>query len=358
MKTTFFLKTLMLFITIVGVISCASDDDDSPSEVDAEIIIEVTTLAGADTPGSADGLGENAQFSQPRGIAVGPDGVLYVTDSSNHVIRKITPDGEVTTFAGGVQGTSDGTGVQAEFDFPIGIVVDSQGNLFVTDNFSDRIRKITPSAEVSTFAGGIAGFTDGAGINAQFRAPQGITIDAQDNLYIADRNNHSIRKITPSGEVTTIAGGTEGFEDGLGANAQFKSPTGIARDDEGVLYIVDKNNHSIRKIMPNGEVSTIAGDGTFGLVNGIGTDAQFGLPRDIIIDRQGDLLVTDTDNSVIRKITPDGEVSTFLGTTEGFTDGTPENVQFNFPTGIVLDTENNIFITDRNNNRIRKITKN
>jgi len=235
-------------------------------------------------------------------------GNLYVTDYGNNRIRKVTPKGEVSTLAGGEYGFSDGQGSAARFIGPTGIAIDAAGNLYVADMWNYRIRKVTPKGEVSTLAGGDeAGFADGEGSAARFDNPYHIAIDAADNLYVTDLVNYRIRKITPEGKVSTLAGGVDefgmgSFADGEGSAARFFLPSGIASDAAGTLYVADTANHRIRKVTSKGEVSTLAGDGEEGFADGEGSAARFDMPRGIAIGAAGDLYVVDGDNYRIRKI--------------------------------------------------------
>ena len=323
------------------------------------IDIQVSTFAGSGVSGDVDGQGTNAQFNSPNGIVMDTNGNLFVADGSNNKIRKITPSGVVSTFAGsGAQGNVDGQGVNAQFRTLTGITIDNQGNLFVAD-YNQKIRKITPSGVVSTFAGsGVSGDVDGQGISAQFFWPDGITIDNQGNLFVADSYNQKIRKITPSGVVSTFAGnGSEGDVDGTGASAQFGFPAGIAIDNQGNLFVADYFNSKIRKITPSGVVSTFAGNGAQGDADGQGANAQFNLPSGIAIDNQDNLFVADAGNNKIRKITPSGVVSTFAGSgVSGDVDGTGASAQFHSPESVLIDDNNDIYVADRNH-KIRKITQ-
>ena len=321
--------------------------------------VNVTTIAGNEFGGFADGVGSAAKFNNPVGIAVDGQGSIYVTDVANQRIRKIIAGGIVSTFAGSAQqGINDGTGSSAQFYDPQGIASDAQGNLVVVDSRSFLIRKITPGAVVSTLAGNIIyGFTDGTGKAAQFHTPTGAALDGQDNVYIADWGNHSIRKITPGGVVTTLAGnGTQGFADGTGSAARFNYPYGITVDGQGNVFVADEQNHSIRKITPAGVVTTLAGNGTIGFVNGNVSVAKFSFPSGVVIDGQGNMYVADRGNHSIRKITPAGIVSTVAGTTQGFADGDAGTARFNQPYGLALDAQGNIYVADYLNFRIRKIT--
>jgi sugar lactone lactonase YvrE len=265
----------------------------------------VDTFAGSGTEGSADGQGIAAEFNRPVGIAIAPDGTLYIADWMNNKIRKITAAGLVSTVAGSDYGYADGTGSAAMFRNPNDIAIDSSGNLFVTDFQSNLIRKITPAGVVSTFAGTLMvnGTTDGTGTAASFHAPWGICIDGADNLYVTDTLGQKIRKITPAGVVTTIAGtGTQGFADGPATSAMFWQPSGIEVDEAGNLYVCDAGNCRIRKINPLGVVTTIAGTGTFSSLDGPGTSATFNNPRDVCIDASGNLYIAGGNDNKIRKI--------------------------------------------------------
>ncbi len=324
---------------------------------DFEILtILVSTLAGSSAPGFADGTGTAAQFNQPDGVAVDAAGNIYVADRDNNRIRKITPDGVVSTLAGsGIYGFADGTGTSAQFKTPSGVAVDAAGNVYVGDTGNHRIRKITSAGVVSTLAGsGTAGFAEGTGIAAQFSGPSGVAVDAAGNIYVTDASNHRIRKITSSGEVSTLAGSSSGFADGTGSAAQFYYPYGVAVDAAGNIYIGDNSNNRIRKITSAGVVSTLAGSGIFGFADGTGTAAQFKFPNGVAVDAAGNIYVADVHNHRIRKITSSGEVSTLAGSTSGFADGTGSAARFSYPNGVAVDASGNIYVGD--NYRIRKIT--
>jgi sugar lactone lactonase YvrE len=321
--------------------------------------VTVSTLAGNFADGFADGIGTVAQFFRPGGLTADGQGNIYVADSYNHRIRKITPAGLVSTFAGsGTKGYADGTGSASKFDTPYGVAADAPGNIYVADLLNNRIRKITAAGDVSSFAGnGAAGFADGNGSAAQFNSPIGVATDAQGNVYVADYSNNRIRKITSLGTVSTLAGsGMAGFTDGNGSTAKFNSPTELAADAQGNIYVADEFNHRIRKITPAGIVSTLAGSGIAGFADGTGSIAQFNNPFGVATDAQGNVYIADYSNNRIRKITPSGVVSTLAGSgIEGFADGNGSTAKFASPKGITTDAKGNIYVVDIEN-KIRMIT--
>jgi sugar lactone lactonase YvrE len=321
----------------------------------------VTTLAGSGTPGFSDATGTNAQFNALRSVWADASGNVYVVDTSNRRIRMVTAAGVVTTLAGsGVSGFRDATGTLAQFDTPTSIGGDPARNLYVADFSNHRIRRIEMvPVDVMTMAGsGVAGFSDATWTNAQFNSPDGICVDSSGNVYVSDSQNHRIRKITPVGVVTTLAGsGTAGFSNATGTNAQFRTPTSVAVDSSGNVYVGDYSNHCIRKITPAGVVTTLAGSGVSGFSDATGTNAQFNNPRGVCVDTGGNVYVSDSQNHRIRKITPAGVVTTLAGSgTAGFSDATGTNAQFNGPTGVSVNSSGNVYVSDCNNHRIRKIT--
>jgi len=292
------------------------------------------------------------------GGAVDSSGNVYVADYFNHRIRKITPAGNVTTLAGsGTAGFADGLGASAQFNAPSGIAVDSAGNVYVADDLNHRIRKITPAGNVTTLAGsGTQGSADGLGASASFTQPSGIAVDSAGNVYVAEYRNDRIRKITPAGNVTTLAGSTPGFADGLGASAQFFGPMDVAVDSAGNVYVADTRNHRIRKITPAGNVTTLAGSGTAGFADGLGASAQFSTPNSVAVDSAGNVYVADNQNNRIRRITPAGNVTTIAGSgTAGFANGLGASARFNRLNGVAVDSTGNVYVADFNNSRIGKI---
>lgn len=276
-------------------------------------------LIAGGTQGTSDGTGPAAQFSNSSyGISANPDGNLYVVDTESDTIRKITPAGVVSTLAGmaGVEGSADGTGAAARFFIPIFSAADAAGNLYIADQLNHTIRKVTTAGVVSTVAGmaGVSGSADGTGTAALFRFPTGIAVDASGNLYVSDSGSYTIRKITPAGLVSTLAGmaGVTGSADGVGGAARFNVPLAVTADPAGNLYVSDTLNRTIRKITPAGLVSTLAGTpGLAGSDDGTGPAARFQEPLGIALDSAGNVYVADDQR--IRKITPGGAVTSVAG---------------------------------------------
>ena len=321
-----------------------------------------STLAGS-SMGYADGDGRAAQFYLVADVATDGAGNLYVADNGDSCIRKVTPAGLVTTLAGtNTPGMAayytDGTGSAAHFRSPLGVAVNGEGTVFVADTGNNRIRKVTPAGVVATLAGsGTAGFADGTGSAAQFSGPSGIAADGAGTVFVADTGNNRIRKVTPVGVVTTLAGsGTAGFADGPGSAAQFSGPIGLAADGAGNVFVADTGNNRIRKVTPAGVVTTLAGTNTAGFADGTCSAAQFSGPYGVAADGAGNMFVADTGNNRIRKVTSAGVVTTLAGTnTAGFVDDVGGAAKFFSPRGVAADSAGALFVADRSNFRIRKL---
>lgn len=312
----------------------------------------VTTVAGS-TAGNADGIGTSAQFNKPRGLNVA-NGFLYVADSGAHCIRRIElSNSTVTTIAGGTQGYLDNTGTSAQFNCPSGVAI-SNGSIYITDGSNRRVRKLDlASSAVTTVAGCSAGYADGIGTSAQFSNPRGMAV-ADGFLYVADPQNNAIRKVSLSThEVTTFVGGTQGSNDGTGTSAQFNKPRCVAVAN-GFLYVADSINHRIRKVdLATREVTTIAGS-TVGTNDGIGSNAQFSTPSALTV-ANGFIYVSDVTSHRIRMVDlATNEVTTLAGSTQGSSEGTGTNAQFYAPWGLAV-VNNYLYVADNGNNRIRKI---
>jgi sugar lactone lactonase YvrE len=332
----------------------------------------INTVAGIGTQQGFSGDGgqaTSAKFHLPAGVALDSAGNLFIADSSNARVRKVTPGGVITTAAGnGTQGSGGdgGQATSAQLSSPVGVAVDTGGNLFIADYVNQRVRKVTPAGVISTIAGnGTAGFSGDGGpaSSAQLNGPWGVAVDSAGNLFIADLVNHCIRKVTAGGVISTVAGtGKMGFSgDGaLATSAQLNYPAGVAVDASGNLFIADSGNNRVRKVTPGGVISTVAGNGLAGF-SGDGrqaTSAQIYSPTNLAFDAAGNLLISDHNNNRIRMVTPAGVISTIAGNgIPGFSgDGSPAtSAQLNFPMGLAVDATGDVLLADYDNNRIRKV---
>lgn len=327
--------------------------------------VQLSSLAGRPTPGAVDALSDDAQFNCPTGIAVGSDGTIFVADTQNSTIRKVTQDGNVTTFAGlaGVIGSADGNGTNAQFNAPQGVAVDPAGNVYVADTGNSTIRKISPAGEVSTVAG-VAGYTnvfDGSGSDAQFNHPQALAVDNGGQIYVADTWNYTVRKISGINTVSTLAGraGYSGSLDGATNHARFSGPAGIAVDNNGTVFVTEFSSHTVRQITASGDVTTIVGKaGSWGDSDGVNDAARFFQPTAIVTSGSGNLFVLDSGNQTLRQITlndTNWNVSTVAGVSgvAGNIDGMGGSAQMYFAAGLAIDSNGLLYLADTGNNTIR-----
>lgn len=344
-----------------GTVYVADTDNDTIRTISSSGV--VTTLAGrAGQTSVVDATGAAARFEDPFSVAADVNGVVYVADSAAHVIRRISAAGEVTTYAGtaGSFGSADGTGSAARFYSPFGVAVDTAGNVYVADSYNSTIRKIGLGGVVTTLAGTALqrGNADGTGAAARFDQPFGIAVDSNGNVYVSDATGNTIRKVTSAGVVTTLAGshGQSGSTDATGTAARFAVPYAVSVDTAGNVYVVDHGNHTIRKVTAAGVVTTLAGSaGSSGSTDGTGTSAKFTYPSGIAADASGTVFVADTDNHLIRQITAAGVVTTIGGATStGSTNGSGTAARFYNPKGIAVDRNGVLYIADRSNHTIRK----
>jgi sugar lactone lactonase YvrE len=313
----------------------------------------VTTIAGSGEPGFIDGLGKLAKFSSPGGIAIAPDGSIYVADEENNAIRKVSPIGEVTIFAGnGKKGNADGVGSEATFNYPIDLALDSVGNIFVLDQRNRLIRKISPAGAVTKFSSTSSSATEVA---------YGITIDKNDNIYVS-YNSGIVRKVSTTGEFVAIAGpGESGLVDGPIGVSRLAEPSGLATDRSGNVYVADFGNRVIRKVFPDGRTVIFAGSGRMGHDDGIASEATFSSPTALTVDSKGNVYVSD--DVVVRKVSPDGTVTTIAGQAKfgqlghnDTVDGPALLARFSGLGGLAVDKNDNIYVADSSAERIRKIS--
>ena len=326
---------------------------------------QVTTLAGSPLAnGAADGSTILARFSDPAAIGVDARGNIFIADNANHTIRKLTPDGTVSTFAGraGVPGSADGAGAAARFDSPSGLAIDRAGNVFVSDTGNHTLRKISPSGQVTTVAGtaGESAALDGSGPAARFNSPLGLAVDSSGVVFVADSGNHLIRRVASDGTVSTFAGRAENFgsTDGAGTNAAFNNPVGLALDASGNLFVADANNHCVRKISSTGVVTTFAGTpDADGCVDGAGANARFSKPAELAFDPRGNLYVADAFNHTLRKVSPAGIVISVSGVAgaDGAGDGANRSARFYNPYGVAFDLRGHLLVSDTYNQTLRRV---
>ncbi len=355
-----------------GNLYIADSGNDRIRKVDSEGTI-TTVAGGGEGAGAGDGgPATQARLDRPTSVVVDASGNLYIADRNNHRIRKVDSTGTITTIAGKGENGFDGDGgpaIQAQLSSPTGVAVDGAGNLYLADQENHRIRQVDSAGTITTIAGrgeyGFGGYAGDGGpaLAARLDSPTGVTVDRPGNLYIADRDNHRIRKVDSTGTMTTVAGmGEDGFggDGGPAIQAQLASPTGVTADGSGNLYIADRDNHRIRKVDSTGTMTTVAGMGEDGFDgdSGPATQAQLAYPTGMAVDGSGNLYIADRDNHRIRKVDSRGMITTVAGMGEdGFGgDGGPATQgQLDFPTGVAVDGSGNLYIADRGNRRIRKV---
>lgn len=319
---------------------------------------DVSTLAGGPDAGARDGTGADARFDAPSGLALLPDNHLTVADTMNRTLRRVTPAGEVSTWAGTTRGFPDGIGLAAELSHPAGVAVGPEGHVYIAEERGCRIRILYADGRLKTFAGtGIPGFREGNASRAQFIAPRAVAAAANGTLFVSDA--HRIRAVSPDGVVSTLAGDEQsGLAGGTAAEARFNTPGGLLWHPNGTLYVADTGNHCIRAISPEGVVTTVAGAGGAGFANGVGTTAYFNHPEALSLSPDGQLIyVSDRLNHRIRVIDAEGNVTTLAGSnTLGNSDGMGALATFQEPVGLAVDPAGVLYVADSQNHRIRRIT--
>jgi hypothetical protein len=304
-------------------------------------------LAGNGVPGVRDGAADRARFSDPFGVVWAVDGTVYVTDAGDaQRIRRIAQDGSVSTLAGGELGYTDGPGERARFRTPSGLAIDAGGALFVADTGNNMIRRVAPDGVVTTVAGGLdAGFRDAPGSQARFNGPIGVAVDRTGRIVVADSYNDRIRAIDRDGSVVTIAGtGEPGAIDGPGSQAQFDTPSGVALDAAGNIYVADTGNGAVRLISPAGVVSTLGPPPPFGLLRPIGID----------VSSDGLVYVTDDRGRVV-EITPQTDARVVVGKEPGFADGPGSAARFRALGGLSVVRPGRLVVTDSRNALVRVV---
>lgn len=324
----------------------------------AQTFGSVDTYAGTGTPGLTNGAYLNCEFHGPYDIVEGvPEGTFYVADGSNHCVRKLS-GGMTSLLAGnGSSGDQDGQGLNARFHAPTGICYHN-GFIYVTDNGNNKIKRVDTLGNVVTIAGtGSAGCADGLALQAEFNNPVGITVDTMGVLYVADYGNSAIRRID-SGAVTLYAGvcGSAGDATGPLLSAQFNHPSDVEVGINGDLYIVDQSNHKIKRITQGGLVELLAGSGSNTSVDGVGAAASFSGPAFIDGHPNGTLLVTDWMGNVVRAVTSSGVVTTVAGSgTSGFINGAASTARFDVPYGICCASSGEVLVGDNGNHVLRRL---
>ncbi|MGB3947487.1 MAG: T9SS type A sorting domain-containing protein [Bacteroidia bacterium] len=351
-------STLLVVIILVNALN-----------INAQII---SNVAGNNVAGySGDGnLATSAKINHPNGVAVDAMGNIYFSDYSNHVIRKVNTSGIISTFAGNTVAGYSGDGslaTSAKLNYPTGVAVDANGNVYIADKNNSVIRKVNTFGIITTIAGtSVTGYSGDGGLatSAKIYFPAAVATDAAGNVYISDTYNHAIRKVNTSGIISTVAGGNGiGYsgDGGVATSAEFNFPWGLTVDNAGNIFIGDEHNHVIRKVNTSGIISTVAGTGASGYAGdgGLATSAQLNVCNGVVSDALGNLYISDTYNNVIRKVSSSGIITTIAGTgVAGYSGngGAALSAQLDTPSSITLDTAGNVLFTDGDNHVVRKIT--
>lgn len=371
------MKLLTLLMAIGSIILAGCDSDRLPPS-DEATSYTITTVAGSDAASGDGGPATEAQLTFPYGVATDASGNLYIADTENHRIRRVDAEGVITTFAGTGEegyGGDGGPATEAELNWPTGVAVDDAGNVYIADRNNERVRRVDPEGIITTFAGtGEWGYDSdedgGPATSALLNWPTGLAVDADGNLYIADEYNNRVRRVDTSGIITTVAGmrrlqieiGEEEEDDedvgdgGPATSALLNRPTGVAVDAAGNLYIADRNNHRIRKVDAAGIITTIAGmaDEGFSGDGGLATNAQLNKPSGIAVDEDGYVFIADRDNNRIRQIDPDGMIGTFIGAEDGNGESGTEG-RLAAPRGVAVDADGHLYVANTGNHQIHKV---
>jgi len=311
----------------------------------------VFTIAGDGSPAFRDVVNaREAGLSDPFGIAVSRDGVVYFSEGGEHNrIRKLTVDGKLTNLAGGTEGFADGS--QASFNTPSGLAIDADGNILVADTGNNRIRKVTPQGVVTTVAGnGMAGLADGDATTAQFNGPVGVSIDHKGNVYVADTYNDRIRRISVDGQVTTVAGGSQGDLDGDASIARFDTPCAVVPLPDGSLLVADTGNNKLRRITTSGQVTVLAP-----VFENDPNRTWLHSPVGLAVTHDGFIYVTEFDRGTVVQLAPDGKACLLAGRNSGYAEGPAHDARFNHPAGIAIDPKGSVVVADSANYLVRKI---
>jgi DNA-binding beta-propeller fold protein YncE len=354
----------LMAVSAVGMLAIAQ-----PPSAEARVADSVGTLsifAGTGTDGAATaGPATSSNLNYPTGVAVDSSGNVYIADYSNNVVEKVTPSGTLSVFAGtGTDGApTAGPATSSNLNGPTGVAVDSSGNVYIADNSNHRIEKVTPSGTLSVFAGtGTKGApTAGPATSSNLNDPTGVAVDSSGNVYIADQSGKRVVKVKPDGTLSVFAGtGTAGAPTaGPATSSNLNNPAGVAVDSSGNVYIADKSNNLVEKVTPDGTLSVFAGTGTQGSPTpGVATSSKLYGPTGVAVDSSGNVYIADRSNELVLKVTPSGTLSVFAGTgTQGAPIAGPAtSSNLNHAFGVAVDSSGNVYIVDSGNNLVEKVT--